>query len=106
MKFNSIIKRKICLIGGDTPTCCVYYSPSKGDPDLLVGTASGNFGMIARRQYWNIFKRGEKNAKRINCILVVKREGENLIVVASEDNLLRIFNQNLEERLKESMLKI
>lgn len=60
VKFNIIIKRKVCWLAGDTPTCCVYYHPSKGDPDLLVGTCSGTLGMINREQYWTVFKKGEK----------------------------------------------
>lgn len=96
----------MCWLNGDTPTCCLFYQPNKGEPDLLVGTCSGTLGMISRRQYWTIFKKGEKEAKRINCILLVKREAETLIVVASEDNLIKIYNQRLEEKFKESMLKI
>lgn len=62
--------------------------------------------MVSRSEHWTVFQRGEKQAKRINCLLLVRREGETLIVVASEDNLLRIYNQRLEERCRESMLKI
>jgi WD40 repeat protein len=58
VKFSIIIKKKVCWLGGETPTCCVFYNPPKGQPDLLVGTSTGTLGMISRKQYWTIFKKG------------------------------------------------
>ena len=73
VRFNLILKKKVCWLNGDTPTCCLFYQPSKGEPDLLVGTCAGTLGMISRRQHWTVFKKGEKEAKRINCLLLVRR---------------------------------
>ena len=73
VSFHSIIKKKVCWLKDDAPTCCTYFNPKKGEPDLLVGTISGALGIITRRQHWNVFKKGEKESKRINCILLIKR---------------------------------
>lgn len=30
VRFSLIIKRKVCWLGGDTPTCCRFYPPDRG----------------------------------------------------------------------------
>lgn len=72
VKFNQILKRKVCYLNGENPSCCAYYVKGK-ETELLVGTSGGSIGLISKEQHWILFKKGLLNEKRINCILVIKK---------------------------------
>ena len=88
----------------DTPTTCLFYRV-KGEPDLLVGTKKGAIGMVVRQRYWHMFYKGEKGGRQINCLLVVPSQQQNLILTTSEDNLLKIFTNTFQEKVRINMLK-
>jgi len=83
VRSNTILRRKVCWLNGDTPTCCSYYFLGNGDADILVGTRAGSLGIVSRSEHWSTFFKDDKDGHQINCLLVVPHEQEILIVVAS-----------------------
>lgn len=77
------------------------------EADLLVGTRSGQLGMISQRKHFISFKReAPMHTKRINCILMIKKEGEMLFMTASEDNTLKLWSYRFEEIFSQDVRKM